>query len=304
MSVSTLYALHGIVNSSTFLSQISNARLTPDIQTIIAQSAGLSFPLFTGNMSTNPSVSFDCTQVKTILDLSGALASIIDLSGANTDLYFKKIADLGRRVADNSSAHMRFRMSQAFLSLQSITAGHASEASASCLLGTTYDGSNNPLVPAGSQTLSGTPTSAQHFVAGPVVLNTVQLPGVESITIDFGRQLIQLGGDGELYTTFAACGSYSPVITVRCTEHAWATYGLNGTALTAMSVYLRKVATTGRVADGTAEHVKFTATSGLITVDESSGGANDPSMTTVRITLVGANATTEPIAVDTASAIT
>lgn len=304
MAINTVYALHGVVNASTFLSQISNFRVTPDIEVMIAQSAGLPYPLFTGNMRTNPGVTFDCTQVATILGLSGALSSIVDLSGSNTDLFFKQIADRGRRVSDASSAHIRFRMSQAFLSLGTITAAHNGEASAAVRVGTTYDGTNAPLQPAGSQALTGTPSSAEHFKAGPVVVNSVALPGVENITIDFGRQILEMGGDGEQYNTFAACQFYAPTITIRCTEHPWATYGLNGTLLTALSVYLRAYNATGNIADATPSHIKFTATTGLVTVDESSGGANDPSMSTVRITLASANAAAEPIAVTVGSAIT
>lgn len=307
MSVSTVHVLHGIVNSSTFISQISSARPMTDIQTLIAQSAGLPYPLFTATMGVNPAVPFETTQLKTILDLSGALTSIVDLSGANTDLYFKKVADLGRRVADASSAHMRFRMSQAFLSLDRISAGHNSEAVASCRLGTTYDGTNNPLVPAGSQTLSGTPASAFHYVAGPVSLNigagAAVLPGVQDITIEFNRDVLQIGSDGELYPTFVASRFYSPVVTIRCLEHVWASFGINGSALTGATFYLRKVAATGRVANATAEHIAFTATAGLVHVDEATGGNNDESMVTVRCTLVGADATTEPISCNTATAI-
>lgn len=303
MSISTVDVLHGVVNSSTFLSQISNSRVSPQMQMLLAQSAGLPYSVFVGNQATNPDVTFDCTQVKTILDLTGALTSIVDLSGGNTDLHFKSVTDLGRRLADATTGHKRFRMAQAFLSLQSITAGHNREASASVRIGTTYDGSNNPLVPAGSLALAGTPSSAEHFVAGPVVVNTVQLPGVEDITIDFGRQLIEAGGDGELYNTFAACAFYAPVITIRGYTTAWATYGLNGTALTALTVYLRKVASTGRVADGTSQHIAFTSSAGLISVDETSSGNNEPAMTTVRIQCISASASAESIAVNTATTI-
>jgi hypothetical protein len=303
MAINTVHTLHGIQNSTTFLSQISNARASAGMQQLISQSAGLPFPLFVGNLSTNPGIEFDCTQIKTLLDLQGGLTSIVDLSGANSDLYFKQVDDLGRRVADASLAHIRFRMSQAWLSIGQITAGNNREASASVRLGTTYDGTNNPLVPAGSVALSGTPTSAEHFVAGPVSINTVALPGVEDVTIDFGRQVQELTADGELYPTAAFCQSYSPVITIRTYENPWTTYGLNGTALTAMSLWLRKVTRDGRVANGTAEHILFQATAGLISIDESTGGANDTSMTTVRLTLVGADATTEPITVDTTAAI-
>jgi hypothetical protein len=303
MAISTVYGLHGIINSATFLSQISNARVTPDMEYLVAQSAGLPFPLFCANMGVNPGVTFDTTQVKTVLDLTGALSSIVDLSGANTDLHFKKFSDLGRRVADATAEHIRMRMSQAWLSLGQITAGHNSEASASVKVGTTYDGTNAPIVPAGTLALAGTPTSAEHFVAGPVKVNTVSLPGVESITIDFGRQVMESGADGELYKTFAAQQFYSPVVTIRGFTQAWSTYGLNGTTITALSVWLRKVDDNGRVADATTEHILFSGTAGIITVDETSGGNNEPAMTTVRCTLIGANSTTEPITVSTAAAI-
>lgn len=305
MAISTVHVLHGIANGASFISQITNARPMTDLQTLVAQSAGLPFPLFTAVLGINPAIPFDTTQVKTILDTSGALASIADLSAANTDLYFKQVSDRGRRVADATTDHIRLRMSQAFLVLDRITASNQGEASASCRIGTTYDGSNNPLVPAGSVALSGTPTSAEHFVAGPVTLNGVQLPGVADITIEFNRQVLEASSDGEIYNTFAACMYYAPVVTIRGYQTAWATYGLNGTALSAMAVYLRKVAANGtRVADGTAQHIGFSASSGLITIDESSGGNNEPAMTTVRVTLASANATSEPISVSTATAIT
>jgi hypothetical protein len=304
MSVSTIYVLHGIQNSSTFISQINSARPSPQLELLIAEAAGLPFPLFAGTMAANPETPFETPQVKTILDLTGALSSIVDLSGANTDLYFKKVQDLGRRVADATTVHLRFRMAQAFLALDRITAGHKTPAVASCRLGTTYDGTNKPIVPAGSLALAGTPTAAQHFYAGPVWLNTVSLPGVQETTFDFQRQLLLIGGDGELYNTFAAMMIYRADITIRCTEHAWQTYGLDGTALTAGSFYLRKGIATGRDADGSATHIKFAATAGLITVDESSGGGNEASLTTYRVTCVGADAATEPITVNTAVAIT
>lgn len=305
MAISTSHVLHGVnLGGSTFISQIQSGRPATNVQRLVAESAGLPYPLFTATMGVNPAFTLEATQLKSLLDLTGAVTGIADLSGGNTDLYFKKVTDLGRRLADATAGHMRFRMSQAFYALDRITAGHNSEAVASGRVGTTYDGSNNPLVPAGSTALAGTPVGATHWLAGPVALNTVQLPGVADITIDFGRQVMEMGADGELYNTFAACMFYAPVVTIRSYEHCWATYGLNGTALTAMSLYLRKVGTTGRVADATAEHIKFTSSTGVIHVEESTGGGNEPSMTTVTVQLVSSSASTEPITVDTASAIT
>jgi hypothetical protein len=308
MAVTTLYTLHGILNSSTFISQIDSARPTPNSEFLDGVPAGFPYALFTSHFAVNPDITFETPQIKTILDMSGAVSSIVDLSGANTDLYFKKIADLGRRVADATAEHKRFRCAQAYLSLGQITAGDRTRAVASCRLGTTYNGSTAPMVAAGTTAISGTPTAAQHFVSGPVFYNigggSTQIPGVQSVTIDFGRQLIELSGDGEPYITFAAVQMYDPVITVQCAHHAWETFSVEGVALTGASIYLRKVDADGRVADGTAEHIKFAGTAGLLTVTESTGGGNDPSITTYRIKLVGADASTEPITVTTAIAIT
>src|SRR5688572_9756153 len=107
MAVNTVHVLHGIQNGATFISQIPNARPMTDAQLLVAGSAGLPYPLFVSTMALNPAVPFDTTQLKTVLDLTGALTSIVDLSGANTDLYFKKVADLGRRTANASAAHLR-----------------------------------------------------------------------------------------------------------------------------------------------------------------------------------------------------
>lgn len=309
MAVSTLYALHGIVSASpaAFISQIDSARPTPNSEFLDGVPAGFPYALFTSHFALNPDVTFETPQIKTILDLTGALSSIVDLSAGNVDLHFKKFQDLGRRVADASLAHKRFRMAQAYLSLGQITAGDRSRAVAACRLGTTYNGSSAPLVAAGSLALAGTPTAAQHFVAGPVFYNvgggSTQIPGVQSVSIDLGRQVIQLSGDGEPYITFAACQMYDPVITVQCVEHAWETFTAEGGVLTGASIYLRKVSALGRVADGTTEHIKFAGTAGLITVTESTGGGNDPSITTYRIKLVGTDSV-EPITVNTAIAIT
>lgn len=305
MAVSTVHVLHGILNGSTFLSQISNAQVSSGIEYLIGQASGMPYAQFVGNLGQNPSTSFDCTQLKTVLDLTNAMTGIVDLSGANTDLHMKKVQDLGRRVADATTEHMRFRMAQAWLGVDRITAGHRQEATASCRLGTTFDGTNNPLVPAGSLANTGTSTSDTHWVVGPVYLNTVLLPGVQDITIDFQRNYLEAGGEGELYPTFAAAREYNPVITIRCLElPAWTTFGLNGTVLTAGSFYLFKVAPTGRVAVATAEHIKFAATKGLITVDDTASGGNQEGITAVRVTLVGSSATVEPITVNTAIAIT
>jgi hypothetical protein len=303
MAISNQYVLHGIVNSTTMLSQISNARAVTGIDQLVSYSAGLPFPLFAGNLGQRPGYTFECSQIKTIIDLCGL--TIVNLTGNNTDFYFKAATNLGVRVADATTSHLRFRSAQAGLYPMSLRVGHRQEAYLSCRICMPYDGTNEPLVPAGSLALSGTPGAADHWVQGPVYLNTVQLPGVQEMTIDFGNNLLQAGGDGELYDTFVFIETHQPKITIRGYNVPWATYGLNGTALTAGSFYLRKVSPTGRVANGTASHIKLAATAGIINVQETAAGGNQAAMTTIEITPVGADAATYPLTITgTAIAIT
>ena len=83
------------------------------------------------------------------------------------------------------------------------------------------------------------------------------------------------------------------------------TFGLDGTAQGATDsyVYFKKVAEGGtRVADATAEHIKFNVDEGIITVDSTDADDGGIATSTVRITTTydGTNA---PIVVSTTSAI-
>ena len=304
MAVATAHVLHGIQSSSpsAFISQISNARASTGIDVLVAKAAGFPEPLFTGNQHQEPGITFDSTQIASILTLTGL--TIGSLTAGNTDLWFKKLTHLASRAADASAVHTRIRMAEAFLVCNRISAGHRQEAVAQCRIGAIYDGSNEPMVPAGSTALAGTPTSAEHFFAGPVFINGTQVFGVQDIEIDFGRTLIEAGGESELYNTFVAEEGIAPVITIRTLDLPWTAFTINGTALTSMSVYLRKQATVGKTANATAEHIKFAATSGLIVLDESEAGDNNPQMATIRCVLKAPNASGASLTLTNGVAIT
>jgi hypothetical protein len=303
MPVASAELLHGIQNSSTFISQFTSCDVSPVVESLLVHAAGQVNPQFVAAMGISPEIRFGSTQLKTILDLTGV--TVDDLSGANTDLWFKAAADQGNRVASASTAHHRYRAAQALLEVQSISAGHRSLATANCRLILGYDGTNVPLVYAGSTALSGTPTAAENFVLGECHLNGTEIDGCQDISIDFGRQMIQLGSSGELYPTFNAEGTQSPTITIRAYNAGyWGTTGL-ALAVTSGSFYFRKLATVGRVADGTAEHIKFAVTNGLAHIDTTAGDGQTPSITTIVIKPVAASDTAGAIVLSsTAVAIT
>lgn len=303
MTVNYVFVLHGIaLSGGTFISQITNSRPSPGIEAILAKSAGFPYPLATFNMAQKPMVSFETTQIATILNLTGI--TIADLTSQTVDLYYKLTTNRASRELDASGVHYRFRMANAVLSCDRITAGHRSEASASCTLYNPYDSVNEPIVPAGSVSLSGTPTSNEHYVIGPCAFNLTAFNEVQDLTVDFGRQLIQVGSAGELYDTFLAEQELNPTVSVKGLGVPWSSLGLNGVALTSMVCYLRRLATTGRVANGSASHIGFGATAGIVYPEDASGGGNDPAVSSIRANLVSADASSYPISVSVGTAIT
>lgn len=307
MGVSTLYVLHGVKTASNFYSQIEDT--TPEANQQIIQSYGTGFPepLFTGVVGARPDVTFKTGQLTTAIGELGLFGA--DLSGGNVDLYYKKLANRGTRVADATTEHVRFRMASAFGYMRSITAGHQSLAKADVRLVPIYDGTNAPVVPAGSLALTGTPTAAENFCLGPITINGSTLYGAQDVTIDFGCQVDESGSDSEPWTSFLSLNEIRPTITIRgLAIEPWTTYGVIGTALTSLTLYLRKVSkeATGGVpyiANGTSAHIKFTATAGLITPINTSGGGNTKVNTGLKITLDAADTSTRSIVMATGQAI-
>ena len=308
MSVSTVHVLHGVKTPAQFYSQIEEHTSSPRIASMLGTPSGHYEPLFQGVKGVMPDVTFKTTQLTTLFTELGLYGA--SMAAGNTDLFFKKVTDLGKREAAATTTHTRLRMSQAYMYWRSLTAGHQAEAKADVRIMTTYDGSNNPLVPAGSLALSGTMTAAEYFCLGPVSINTVAINGIQDCTIDLGVETIEAGSDSDLYNTFCAIRHLTPVITLRglAAEH-WATYGINGTALTGLVLYLRKLnknVASGLpyVANATAEHIKFTASAGVITLDESSGAGKSELTTTLRIALAAEDDTHDSLTIAVNQAIT
>jgi len=302
MSIATLHVLHGIKNNTTFLSQMSNAQASAGIEPLLGVPAGTPFPTFVGNPSQTPEITFDSTQLKTILDACGT--SIADWSANNTILYFKKVSPFASRVGNATAQHMTLSAAEAALLWSQISADHQQPASASCNVGIIYDGTNEPLIPVNNVVVTGTSTSEEHYTVGTIWINGTQIHGIQNVQISSGVSVFHLGGDGELYKTFIAEQEANPTITFQTPDLPWPTIGLNGLAASSFSVYLRKIGTTAPVPDGTAEHIKFSGTKGLIRIEQTVNGANNETMTTVTITPVGTAENTRPLTVNTAIAIT
>lgn len=295
--------LHGIQNDSTFISQITSSSLNMGVNAEKRYAAGHDHPLAIYNLSQDLSATFSTTQLKTVLDLCGM--GIGDLSEEDTILRVKAMAKYASRVGDAEEDHYSYTAADCVLVPQTISATQGgSLAELSAMLHFPFDGTNEPLVPAGGVALAGTPSHSQGYGLGPIFLNNSAVNGVQGVTIDFGNVVKVRASDGDLYPTFIATETKAPVITFQCYRESVLAYGINGTALTGISAYLRAKGPAANVANSTAAHIKFSGTAGMIYVDEVTGGNNDDSISTVRVELIAPNAAGVGLAVNTAIAIT
>jgi hypothetical protein len=293
--VSTDFAGAG---TNDVLSQLSNVRTTPGIDLLVSSPSGNVFPVFAASASQNPEVAFDTTQVKTILDNTGV--TMVDLTTAGSVLYFEKSANMGVRTG--AGTHTTLTMPKTALICNQITAGHRTQAVASCRLLNVYDGTTTPLTIATNASMSGTKVDAEHYVLGGISINgTFLVDGIQDVTIDFGQEFFGgpngLGADGTNYTTFFGINTIKPVITVRTHNLGWSLATLDGLAQSAVIVYLRKLTVAGPDVDATASAIAFTGTTGYITLDDTAGGGQDAAIGTLRLTQ------TATLAVNTATAI-
>lgn len=288
MTITTLHRLDRITGPIA-LSQITQGKWSAGIKSMIEYPGGHTDPMFRANQSQQPTIDFTTSELATLL-ATVTLAGLAITSGSPLVTWFKKASTTGN-VARASAVHRKITVNLAILHWSKITLPHNGRGDASCIITAGYDGTNEPFVYAGTTALSGNLTATEFFGAGPVSINGVSIPGIKSIDIDSGIKLTQESSDSEVYDTFVGIERReNPSVTIKTMENVnWATYGLNGTALngsTGLVCYGRKYSATGRVANGTVEHLKFIGLNGTIIPMDSDGQDANPISDTLKVELI------------------
>lgn len=315
MSVSTLHTLYAVnldrgdTANDILIDQISEFSIDPAIDEIVQGADGSVFNNFAAIGQQSPKMTFTTTKLATVLAKIGLNGSVIDVAGTAQGVglvaWFQKIAQGGTRVT--GSNHVKMTIAEGLLLPRQISASLNSPATLSLEAIATYDGTNDPVVVATAQALTGSPSVTEMFVAGPVKINGVTLDGIQEITVTTGIKEILQFGDGEVWPSFAAIMTVQPEITVKTLDAvSISTFGLVGAkqGATASKVYLKKIDEGGtRVADATAQHISFTVEQGRISVAEVGGSHDDVSVSEIKITPTY-DGTNDPIVLSTATAIT
>jgi hypothetical protein len=307
MSVNNLYYLGGILlPNGTLISQLNSAAPASNTDGITGYAAGYPYPLFRGIRAQQPDVPFSSPAVGSILTpiLAGGNPYALGLSTGATDLFYRQGQNLGFRYADAQSQHERLRMTRGFLFWQTIAATHRQDAEISCRLIAAYDGTNAAIQNVGTGTLSGTPSATEFYTLGPVKLNGSWLGGEQSISLASGLQPEQVGAAGETADSFVGGKMTDDVATITFIGKPWGGYGLAGSSVSSIIMYLRRKTQDGyNVADAVASHIKITAAYGQILPESASGGGNDPATSTLRLALRAADGASTAISISVGVAI-
>lgn len=304
MAIANLHKVDKIVVGGSFtFHEIENFRLDSAIVSLIRRPSGHVSPMFRAGLSQQQVITFTTSEIDT------AWANIPHYGvyvSADTDLYEKLATATGSDARANTT-HIRYRVSDCFVFWTRTSLQHNGVGTIDVTIMPVYDGSNNPIVPAGSTALSGTLAATNHFVAGPVAWNGTTLNGIQSIEISTGLQTLLAGGEGEVWNTFVGTETIEPIVTLGFFD-ATSLTGMTilGTALngsTGLTLYGRHVTGTSRSANGTSAHIKLVGANGAILPSDISGQGSSPTSHTARVELIAASDSTFPMTLSTATTI-
>ena len=292
-----VFYLYAVDLDSVLIDGVSDQGIDPGNQIIRPEVDGQVDPraIFTG--TTDPVIDIQTQSI------AAALAKItydgLLLIAANDATLFCQKAEHGG-TRGGALKHLKLEVKAGVVIPVSVSASVETPATLAFRIVAADDLTNDPFVFTALQSLAGTPNAVEEFFAGPVKLNNVALEGVQDIAVEFGISLRMRRAAGIAAPVHLSIRRRVSGIRITTDDAKVASDFVNAVAIaTATHVYLRKGSVGGRVAEATAEHVKFTVAAGAI-VCESIAGADQMGVISILPIWDGTNAA---IAIDTAAAI-
>lgn len=302
------YSLYAIVvddetTPAVLVDQIQSQDIDPALTELIESGDGAVDDLYAAVGRSEALVTFETTAIAAALAAAGIDGYAIT---DEIQLHFRKNAEDGTRAT--GSNHLMVGIASGMIIPTRFTAqgDQASRITMQIVPRDSAGGGTNPITVTASQPLTGSPTVDELFVVGPGTFNGTALNNVQSLDIDFGINVHRGFKDGHAYPTHNHILSRRPSITVGTNDAAvMVSPGLSGTAISSTTeFYLRKVAEGAvRVADATAEHIKFVIAQGRLHAMQNRGQQGQVADFQLKATPTydGSN---DVVAINTATAIT
>jgi hypothetical protein len=300
--VSTIFAVQFDEAVDKFLVACQSIGISPNVAAVVKSGDGYVDPTFVAAGRIKPTMWVTTNDLKNALDVIGLSGKALSASSI-MKTYLNKVAAGGTRTA--GATHTLIEMNEGIIVPTSITVTDGQAATVSYIAFLTYDGTNVPIKVTVNQSLPTITPSVLTHTTGPIQVNGAAIEGIQSMTLDFGIDVTALGGDGEVYDTFAGIMSRNPTLKFTTTDcDIMDTFEVPTNVSATVVAYLTKMsAGTVRVANNVAEHIKLTMTAGMVnnealTLTQGQNGTVDG---LVNLAWDGSN---DIVAINTASAIT
>lgn len=310
MSIARKYSLYAVQLADTvpvLISGITTQGLQTGSEVEQEATSGEVYARFAALTAQNPTGRFATYHLATALANIGLAGLSIAGLANGLNLFEQKHAAGGTRAG--AASHRKQNLTEGIIVPRTLTCTHGPNQSASITYEViaTWDGSNDPVTITESVSLPGAEADDERFALGPMSIGAISLPQIRQFEIDFGINAVA-ERDGDVWPTFVSIETIMPRITLRGIDPEWfkstniPLAGKPGTHANTI-LYLRKRADGGTfVANGTAQHIKFTA-AGLAYIDdafEATGSGAGESSLVMPLRYDGTNA---PLTFNTASAI-
>ena len=281
-----LFTIYAVDIDDVTIAQIISQGISTEAEEMLAAGDGQIHPSFVTADTIAPVIAFSTSGLTAPLTKYAPLGFPL-ASGAIGTFFFRQREE-GAGLA-SGSVNIKAVVNEGIIVPQTLSADQTTAVLTS-LVAATFDGTNLPIVVTTNAALIGTPAITELHVAGPIMINGVQLEGIVSVEIDFGMGLNLPPHDGTVYPKKVTVNSIRPTITIRTLDAvALSTFGIEGTALgaTPSVVYLRGKEEGEAVYANTAEkHISITTTAskGRITVRGLSSEQGDDATCEIVIT--------------------
>ena len=270
------------------ITHMENLNTDRNFRQISQSSAGDFAPCSQGLSGTDPSISFDSTQLLDLFNMfsqstSSQQSLITDLSAGNVSLIYAAGKPNAIREADTASEHIIGTLANnAAIYWNSLSVSQDEKASVSVVVKTSGTAPGNDALSFSVVPLTGAnaaPTACHEiFTLGPVYYGGIQIEGVTSVSWQNNVNEINFRSDGSKSTSYFGVQDFAPQVTVTTSDGDELTVGgIGGSGHAGLTtgllvVYLKKFSKTNFfVSNATTEHIRLVANAGLKMVPSISG---------------------------------
>lgn len=280
---------------------------TPNIEQIIT--AAQTMPTHAVLIAQRIAGSFSTYAIAAAIDAIGLGPLPIDTDSEPGVTYFLQKFDSSGIIS--GSGHRSLLVSCGAVVPRRLSCDHQGHARMDIDVIVAKESANNAVVISDAATMPTLTGAGSRWTLGGMKVGNVTLSNYTGFDIDFGNQVTTRGSQSDVWDAHVEILTHAPSITIRGIDPTWFTettgIGIDGIGCAHANtvMYLRKRDSDGQgfVADGTAEHIKFTLKGPCAIETMFSGQAHMLGEASVRLAGLY-DGTDDPIEVDTTSAIT